>query len=100
MEVVCVNSNFPPEWLEIYKKNGVRIPILNTIYTLRELITHTTGEKGVLLNEIINPPIEINHPILGKTFREVTWNVKRFTTLLGEPISLEEFEIIEENETN
>lgn len=100
MEVVCVNSNFPPEWLKIYNENGVRIPVLNNIYNIRDIITHTTGEKGILLKEIINPPIEINHPILGKIFREVTWNIKRFTTLLGEPISLEEFEIIEENETN
>jgi hypothetical protein len=91
-QLICIDANFPAEWLEIYKKSDVQIPVVDTIYTVREIITHTTGKIGVLLNEIVNPPIEINHPVLGKSYREVTWNLERFRTLMGHPPKKEEIQ--------
>lgn len=91
-QVICINDVFPVEWLKIYRENNVTTPIEGTIYTVREMITHTTGKVGVLLNEIVNPPVEINHPVLGKSYREVTWNLERFRTLMGHPPKKEEIQ--------
>jgi hypothetical protein len=53
----------------------------------------------VFLREIQNPEVPIQS-MMKVIYKEPSFNISRFTTLLGEPISLEEFEIIEENETN
>lgn len=82
MEIICINDNFPNDYLEFYKKFGVEIPKKNNIYTIRDKITHITGDIGLLLNEIINPLVPINTSF-GVMNREVTWNINRFTTLMG-----------------
>lgn len=92
MELICINADFPQEWLKIYKENNVKIPELSGIYTIRKLITHTTGKVGILLNEIVNKPIKINHPILKESYIEITWNLERFRTLMGHPPKKEEIQ--------
>lgn len=89
-EVMCTNSVFPLEYIDFYKKNNIKTPKLKKIYTIREIITHTTGKKGILLNEIVNPLVTINHPILGNVNVEVTWDIRRFSTLLGDRVEIEE----------
>ena len=82
MEIICINDNFPSDFLEFYRKFGVEIPKKGSIYTIRDKITHITGDVGLLLNEIINPLVPINTSF-GVMNREVTWNINRFTTLMG-----------------
>ena len=43
--------------------------------------------KGLRLQEIVNPTIPIQHPILGLVQLEPNWAIRRFTTLLGESIT-------------
>jgi hypothetical protein len=82
MEIICIDDKFPSDALEFYRKFGVEIPKKSSIYTIRDKITHITGDVGLLLNEIVNPLVPINTSF-GVMNREVTWNIKRFTTLLG-----------------
>ena len=84
-QVICVDDVFPIEALEVYKKYGVKTPVIDTIYTIRSMTTHTSGKIGVLLNEIVNPKIEAPHPVLQTVFIEPTWNLERFRTLMGHP---------------
>lgn len=60
MELICINDNFTPEvkqWFNVLPKEG------NT-YTLRKRVPvmsgANSGKTGILLHEIINPPIP--HP--------------------------------------
>lgn len=86
MEVVCIDSHFSQEALSFYSKFGVTTPIEGSIYTIREIVSHSIGVKGVLLVEIDNPSVPIVHAILGEIKREPTWSLNRFTTLLGEKV--------------
>lgn len=98
-DLVCINDKFPSHTLEFYKQYGVSIPRNGKIYQIRG-IEHVRGKVGVFLREIQNPNVPIQSILSGTIWKEPSFNSSRFTTLLGEPISLEEFEIIEENETN
>ena len=91
-EVICIDDTFPQPVLDIYKEFGVKIPLKDKIYTIREIKKHTTEGTGVLLNEIVNPNIPVKHPVLGWTSFEPTFNIKRFATLLGQPVVKEEVE--------
>ncbi len=85
-DVICVDGNFPQDALDYYNDNKVVTPTEGKVYSIREVKKHTTGEVGVLLEEIVNPPVEFSHPILGTTKAEPTWNLKRFSTLLGDEV--------------
>lgn len=90
MDVICINSTFPSEWLDIYRKHGVIPPTKETLYTIRSARRHTTGRIGVLLEELVNPSVPMIHPILGKQWMEPTWAIERFRHLNNTPITEEE----------
>jgi len=94
MDIICVNATFPHEWVLLYKKYNVVTPELNKIYSIREVIHHTTGKTGIKLNEIINPKVPEPHPVLGSIMMEPSWNLTRFRTLAGDTIKKEEIELI------
>lgn len=85
-DIICINDKFTPDQLEFYKIWGVTIPKQDNLYTIREFITHSMAGTGIRLNEIINPEVPINHPILGTIMYEVTFSKDRFTDLNGLPL--------------
>lgn len=92
MDIICINSTFDAHILEFYQEFGVRTPQKDKIYTIRDIRKNSVGgQTGVLLNEIENPQVPIKHPILGVTMTEPSWNLSRFTTLLGDKVKKEEF---------
>lgn len=92
-EVLCINGTFAADVLEFYAVHGVQIPEKDKIYTVRNVIRHTNFKTGFLLNEIQNPEVPIG-TAFGLISREPTFDIKRFTTLLGD--QLEEKELIKE----
>ena len=92
MEVICTNDNFPAPVLAFYAEFGVQTPKRDKMYTIRQVKRHTTGETGVLLNEIQNPEVPVKHPVMGEVWFEPTFNINRFATLLGQPVRQEEIE--------
>lgn len=93
MEILCINGTFHKEILLFYQQHGVSVPIEDKIYNIREVIKHTHGSTGVRLEEIKNPQVPINHPILGSIMTEPTFDIKRFAKLNGSEITKEEIEI-------
>lgn len=92
MEVLCIDDVFTPDTLEFYQKFGVVIPVKGTIYSIRDVINHITGETGILLFEIMNPEVPINSSI-GVIYREPTWHIRRFRTLMGLELKKEDIKI-------
>lgn len=90
MEVICVDGNFSLEAKQVYNKYNVVWPEQDKIYSIREVVKTTTGETGLLLEEIVNPKIPILHPILGSVEYEPNWHINRFRTLQGDEISREQ----------
>lgn len=86
MDIICIDDKFEPNVLEFYKIHKVSIPVENSFYNIRGTIRHTTGEIGVLLDEIKNPKVPVVHPILGITYMEPSWRSSRFAHLDGSPI--------------
>lgn len=89
MDVICVDGHFSEEAKKIYEKHGVVWPKQDSLYTIKEVIRTTTGETGLLLEELVNPKIPILHPILGTVLYEPNWHIRRFRTLQGEEITSE-----------
>lgn len=89
MEVICINGTFKKEELEFYATHGVVIPKKDVIYSIRK-IRNDRGTKGLLLNEIINPEVPIKTMMGGLLYIEPSWHVRRFSTLLGDKIEVEE----------
>jgi len=75
--------------LAFYKKYKVKTPIKNNIYNIRTISRNSNGDLEVLLEEIINVDVPIKHPILGISWKEVAWDLKRFRTLSQEVITEE-----------
>ena len=94
MEVICTNDTFAPPVLAFYAEFGIKTPVKDKMYTIRQVKRHTTGETGVLLNEIQNPDVPVKHPVLGETWFEPTFNINRFATLMGQPVREEELEMV------
>lgn len=92
MEVICTNDNFPAPVLAFYAEFGIQTPKRDKMYTVRQVKRHTTGETGILLNEIKNPDVPVKHPVMGEVWFEPTFNVNRFATLMGQPVRQEEME--------
>ncbi len=99
MEVICINSNFSPEWEVYFSKHNITKPVMDKIYNVRDVVPNTVGEKGLLLVEIVNKPTPRISPFTGMSgMAEQNWAMSRFTTLLGEPISKEKIsEIIKQS---
>ncbi|MEI6186934.1 MAG: hypothetical protein WCP46_00330 [Alphaproteobacteria bacterium] len=103
MEVICINGKFPPETVAFYTQYGVQSPKQDKIYNIRQVINHATkpgdGNKiGVLLEELKNPKVPVQNPILGETMMEPTFDIKRFSNLDGTEIN--EKELIKETIKN
>ncbi len=91
MEIICINSVFPPDKLAFFRQHGITLPTEGSIYNVRDMIVHTAiGEKGLLLEEIRNKKVEQVHPVLGKFLMEPTWHHTRFSHLDGTTLRLEE----------
>lgn len=93
-EIICTDGKFPPDFIEFYAQYGVVTPSEGTLYSVREVIRHgmgvNAGQLGLLLNELKNPPVPIEVQPLGKTKREPTWSIKRFSHLDGSALTAEE----------
>jgi hypothetical protein len=85
METICIDDSFS----EIQKKLIPNRPVKDKIYTFRDVFKLPNESIAVHLNEITNP--ELTHPSGLGTF-EPSFNIERFTTLLGEPIKKEEYD--------
>lgn len=96
MDCLCINARFPAATLAFYAEHGVTIPRESTVYSIRG-IEHVRGKVGIFLEEIKNPDVPIQSVLSGIIYKEPSFNLSRFTTLLGEPIKLEELETILEN---
>lgn len=98
-EIICINSEFTSEQLEIWSKFGVVHPEKDKLYTIRDIIVHSGGEgTGVLLEEIVNPPVPVNNGIIN-IMRETTFSISRFRDLQGFPLKKEEIEVTQPNYT-
>ncbi len=98
-EVMCCDANFTIEQLAFWKKHGVIAPEKNKIYKIRDIIVHSGGEGiGVLLEEIVNPPVPVNNGIIN-IMRETTFRISRFRDLQGLPLKKEEVKIKQTNYT-
>ncbi len=97
MDIICIDDIFKPEVLAFYKNFGVTTPIKDKMYTIREIKKHTTGDTGVLLNEIKNPDVPVKHPVMGEVWFEPTFNSNRFATLAGDVVKKEVVENVETN---
>jgi hypothetical protein len=100
-EVVYVDDKYSAGQMEWFRKNGVKLPVLNSLYTIRELVKPSAKEgMGVLLEEIRNVPVPVMHPILHQMVKvEPSFSISRFTTLSGEPLSREMVEEIKQGIT-
>jgi len=85
MEVIYINDTYTTPVLAFYAKYGIKRPALNKVLTIREIIKPSGKEgHGILLQEVINPKVEIVHPILQqKVMIEPNFNINRFTDLQG-----------------
>lgn len=93
-EIICTDGSFPPDYVEFYRMHNVVTPIQEKLYHIREVVIHTmganAGQVGILLEELVNPPVPIEIAPLGKSKREPTWNIKRFAHLNGSILTAEE----------
>lgn len=89
-DIICINDQFAPEWEVYFKTHGIVTPVKDKMYSIREIVPYLVGEKGLLLNEIINPPtprISITTGLEGVS--EQSWAVSRFRDLLGNELRIE-----------
>ena len=90
-EIICINDSYAEKVLVRWAEHGVKHPVEGSIYTLREIIRHSSHQNknmvGIRVNEINNPTVPVDRPFPMDI--EPTFSIKRFTTLLGEPLSLE-----------
>lgn len=91
MEVICINGKFSQEQIDFWVLHGVRWPEESKIYHICDWVKHSTGEVSVYLSELDdNPLVPIIHPILGVQMMCVGFAPKRFTTLLGGTVEMEQ----------
>ena len=60
----------------------------------QDVLRPAPGKVGLLLEELVNPKVPIDHPILGKIMYEPNWDIERFRTLSQQPITKEMLEVI------
>ena len=55
MDLICINNTFPPDYLTFYKANGVKIPEINKVYTLRHVrdiwFHYKWNYDGIIVNK-------------------------------------------------
>lgn len=90
MEIICVDGKFSADFLDFYTKNGVSVPLEGNIYNPRNVNKNSNGDYEILLVEIVNPEVKIQHKILGAVYKEPAWKLSRFAKIDGSQISLEE----------
>lgn len=84
MDIICINDQFTPEWEVYFQKQGIVKPVKDKVYSIRAVVNYVQGDKGVLLNEIVNRPTPRISPTTGMTgTAEQSWSIKRFTDLKG-----------------
>ena len=88
-EVICVDGSFPKDMLDFYEKYGVKTPIQDKLYTIANIIINSNGKRGVILEELKNPKVPINHPLFPQEATQVepNWYIGRFRTLSGEIVN-------------
>lgn len=90
MEIICINDSYLESWLVYFNRHDIQYPKKDKIYSIREVIPNSTGERGLLLNELVNPKTPRISPITGmEGTSEQNFAVSRFTNLLGEPLTAE-----------
>lgn len=89
-EVICINGQFTNDQLEFWAKYNVKCPEQDKLYTIRDVVRNTDGSIGLHLEEIHNPTIPINHPILGVAMIEPNFDINRFRQLDGSPLNATE----------
>ena len=94
MELIYINNKYSTDQMEWFRKNNVVLPVVDNLYTVRELVKPSAKEgMGVLLEEIRNAKVKVWHPIMNSdTWVEPSFSISRFTTLSGEPLSREMIE--------
>lgn len=88
MDIICINDQFTPEWEIYFQKQGIVKPVKGKVYSIRAVVNYVQGDKGVLLNEIVNRPTPRVSPTTGLTgSAEQSWSIKRFTDLKGSSLT-------------
>lgn len=88
MDIICINDSYSESWLRYFNIHGIIYPKVDKIYSVREIIPNSMGEKGLLLNEIVNPKTPRISPMTGvEGTSEQNFAVSRFATLLGHPLT-------------
>lgn len=91
MDVICIDSTFSSEVLQFYEKHGVVTPMKDSLYTIRDVIINSNGKTGLLLEEIVNPKIPINHDLMQSVVMfEPNWDINRFRNLDNSAINVSE----------
>lgn len=91
MDVICINDSYSKEQLDFFAQHGVNYPKKDKLYTVREICKNSDGSKAIRLVEIINPTVPLKYWGTVK-YLEPNFAIKRFTNLLGKPLSKEEIE--------
>lgn len=98
MELICINDKYPEEFLKVFLKHEIRYPKEN------EIVTLVGWEKLPRVNKTgfyVEPYTKqfIPGEIMGITGeKEVSFDSKRFTTLLGEEVTEEQLQEIKNEE--
>lgn len=98
MEIICINSSYPEDYLKIFAKHNIKFPQENEIVELER------WEKLPRINKVgffVKPYTQqfIEGKIMGvKGSKELSFDSKRFTTLLGEELTMEILEEFKKQE--
>lgn len=90
-QVICSDGKFSAGWVSWAKEVGVKPPQQDKIYTVRDVVKHSNGGVGLLLEELNNPMVDLGWLLAGH-IQEPTFSIGRFRTLMGEPLNLTEVE--------
>lgn len=93
-DIICVNGKFEENYRIWCIENNVKVPIEDKIYSIRDVVKHSNGATGLLLNEINNPKVDAGFILTGHKI-EPTFSINRFRTLQGNPILTEKENILE-----
>lgn len=95
MELICINDIYTQDQLDIFLKYEIKYPKEGEIVELVG-IDKTRMGVGLFVSPYHNQYIKsIAYGV--ETSREVSFSSKRFTTLLGEPITTEMLQEIKKN---
>ena len=100
MDVICVDGKYPADALAFFAHHGVVTPTVDSVYSIRDVIINSNSKTGLLLEELVNPKVPIQHPVMGKVVKmEPNWGIERFRHLDMTGISRESIrEFIKESQ--